>query len=294
MPKNYGLWSVRARTSIAAATLPWLLVAPFVMVAVGNVSFYSSAGPIFWSGVSGFPSHLQIINHAVATPAPPLAPVGRLVLYSSLALTVLFFLTFIVLISGWSGLTSAIKRSTVPHRRRLRLLAWAPVFALLVDVVLVITQAKMRPSSFRTYQNHVVASGGNPTVLHVLNVAVPIVAIVGWLISISCVAVAARTANIAPSDLRFGRSVAVVVASLFVLLMAAYATWGIGLILQARQIGKGNFTAVAYSHSGLWIPMMLVLGIAVALSVVSARAARNSWKMISASYLVDEPSAWNG
>jgi hypothetical protein len=285
MPKHYGLWSVRTRTSVAAATLPWLLIAPFLLASIGNVSFHSSKGPISWSGFSPMPSHLQIISHAVATPAPLLAPVGRLVMYSSLALTVLFLVTFAVLISGWSGLTSAIKRSTVAHRRRLRLLAWAPVFALLVDVVLVITQAKMRPSSFTFHQNHVVGSGGDPTILHILNYAVPTVAIVGWLASIACVGIAARQADVAPTDLRFGKSVAVVVSLLFALFVAAYATWGIGLIVQARQAANGNFTTIAYLHSGLWLPMMLLLLAAVALSVMSARAARSSWKVISTSFI---------
>jgi len=285
MPTTYRLWSVRTRTSVAAATLPWLLIVPFVLAAVGNVSFRSSEGPIVWSGISVMPSHLQIINHAVASPAPPLAPVGRLVLYSSLALTVLFFLTFIVLISGWSGLTSAIKRSSVAHRRRLRLLAWTPVFTLLVDVVLVITQAKMRPNSFAFHQNHVVASGGSPAVLHILDIVVPTVAIVGWLVSIACVAVAARRADVAPTDLRFGTSVATLVALLFALFVAAYATWGIALIVQTRQAANGNFTTIGYTHSGLWVPVMLVLVIAVALSVMSARAARSSWKVISTTFL---------
>jgi hypothetical protein len=159
------------------------------------------------------------------------------------------------------------------------------VFALLVDLVLVITQAKMRPNSFRVFPNHVVASGGNPTVLHILNYAVPIVAIVGWLISIACVGVAARQADVAPTDLRFGKSVAVVVSLLFALFVAAYATWGIGLIVQARQAANGNFTTIGYSHSGLWLPVMFVLVIAVALSLMSARAARSSWKVISATLL---------
>ena len=286
MPKSYGLWSVRTRTSIAAATLPWLLVAPFVLVAVGNVSFHSpSGGLVIWSGISLMPSHLQVISHAVATPAPPLAPVGRLVLYSSLTVTVLILVTFIVLISGWSGLTSAIKHSNSPHRGRLRLLAWAPVFALLADVVLLILQNRVRPNSFAYYRDHVVTSGGNPTALHALNVLVPVVAIAGWLISIACVGFAARRADVAPSDLRFGRSVAVIVSLLFGLLVVAYATWGIGLIVQARQGENGNFTTIEYSHPGLWLPMMLVLTIAVGLSVMSARVARSSWKVISATFL---------
>jgi hypothetical protein len=214
------------------------------------------------------------------TPAPPLAPAGRIVGYSYLALTVLSLVTFAVLISGWAGLTSAIKRPTVARRRRLRLLVWAPVFALLVDLVLVITQAMMRPTITATG-----ASGGNPTISHILNYALPTVAIVGWLISVACVAVAARRAEVAPTDLRFGKSVAVVVAWLFTLYVAAYATWGIGLIVQARQSANGNFTTIAFSHSGLWLPMMVVLIATAALSVMSARAARSSWKVISATFI---------
>jgi len=280
MPKSYGLWSVRARTSVAAATLPWLLVAPFVWFSIGSVSFHSSAGLIIWSGFSAFPSHLQLIHNANPTPAPPLTPAGHLAVYASLAMSVLFLLTFIVLISGWSGLTRAIRQSDTPYRGRLRLLAWTPVFALLVDVGLLVAWGSVRPNSLTTHAGHVVASGGNPTALNVLNVAVPMVAIVGWLISIACVGTAARKADVSSADLRFGKSVAMVVALLFALLVAAYATWGVGLIMQARQAARGSFITVGYSHSGLWLPMMLVLIIAVALSVMSARAARSSWKMI--------------
>ena len=159
------------------------------------------------------------------------------------------------------------------------------MFALVADVALLITQNKMRPNSFTTYGNHVVAHGGHPSALFALDVVVPTVVIVGWLVSIACVGIAARKADVAPEDLRFGKSVAVVVASLFALLVAAYATWGVGLIVQARQAASGSFTTIGYSRSGLWLPMMFVLVLAVALSVMSARAARSSWKVISASFV---------
>ncbi len=278
MPKTYGLWSVRTRTSIAAATLPWLLVAPFLGASVGNMSFHSSEGPVAASTISAIPTQLLIMKHL--TPAPPLAPAGRFVGYSYLALTVLSLVTFVVLISGWASLTSAIKRSTIAHRRRLRLLAWAPVFALLVDLVLVITQVTVRPTI--TGRG---AAGGNPAISHLLNYALPTVAIVGWLISVACVGVAARRAEVAPTDLSFGKSVAVVVALLSALYVAAYAMWGIGLIVQARQSANGNFTTIAFSHSGLWLPMMVLLIATAAVSVMSARAARSSWKVISATFI---------
>jgi hypothetical protein len=286
MPKSYGLWSARTRVSIATATLPWLLVAPFMMSTVGNPKFHSSEGPVFsFSGFSFWPSHLQLINRAQPTPSPPLAPAGHVILYSTLAITALFFVTFAVLISGWSGLTRAIRQSETPNRRSLRLLAWTPVFALLADIVLIVGQGVSEPHQWAYQEHREVASGGHPAAFHILNSALPTVAIVGWLVSVACVAIAARRADIAPLELRFGKSVAVVVATLFALLVAAYATWGIALIVQSQQTDTGNFTAVGYAHAGLWLPMMLVLAIAVALSVASARAARSSWKLISVTFL---------
>jgi hypothetical protein len=285
MPKRYGLWSTRTKVSIATATLPWLLVAPFVLTFVGSVNLHSSAGRIDWTGSSFFPSHLQILHDAQPTAAPPLTTAGHVALYSTLAITTLFLVTFAVLISGWSGLTRAIRQSDTPNRRRMRLLAWTPVFALLADIILVVGQGVALPSGYSSHRGRVVAFGGDPTALHILRAALPIVAIVGWLVSVACVAMAARRADIAPVELRFGKSVALVVAALFALLVAAYATWGIALIAQSRQTASGTFTTVGYAHAGLWLPMMVVLAVAVTLSVVSARAARNSWKMISVTFL---------
>jgi hypothetical protein len=285
MPKRYGLWSARTRVSIATATLPWLLVVPFVLTTVGSVHLHASSGLIDWSGFSFFPSHLQIIHNAQPTPAPPLTTAGHVALYSTLAITTLFLVTFVVLISGWSGLTRAIRQSGTPDRRRLRLLAWAPVFALLADIILIVGQGFARPSGYSGHQGHYVFFGGHPAALHVLNIVQPTVAIVGWLVSVACVAMAARRADIAPVELRFGKSVALLVAALFALLVAAYATWGIALIAQSRQTASGHFTTVGYAHAGLWLPMMLVLAVAVTLSVISARAARSSWKMISVTFL---------
>lgn len=280
MPKNFGLWSARTRASVSVATLPWLLIAPLVMASVDSVSFHSTAGPVFWTGFSMFPSKLQLIINAQPVPAPALTPAGHVILYSALTITVLFLISFIVLISGWSGLARGIRKSDSPHRRLLRLFVWAPVFALLADLVLLIAQGAARRNSFTHGGDHVVASGGNPAVLHVLNDIVPVVAAVGWLVSIACVAMAVRHADIGPTELRFGKSVAAVVATLFALLMAAYATWGIALIVQTQEQVSGHFTSIDFARSGLRIPVMLSLVVAVCLSLAGARAARNSWKTL--------------
>ena len=140
----------------------------------------------------------------------------------------------------------------------------------------------VRPSAFRSSTGGpTVPLNGNPAAAHALGVVLAIVAIVGWLVSILCVAAAAKRAEIAPSDLRFGRAVSTTVAALFALLVAAYTMWGIGLIMQARQAARGTFTTITYSSQGLWLPMILVLFIRVALSALGARAAVRSWRMIS-------------
>jgi hypothetical protein len=285
MPRVYELWSVRTRISIAAATLPALLMAPLVLVAMGNSSLHSSAGrvippslPLF--GASG--ANLTINSKRGFVSAPPLAPAVSMVNHAAFAILVLFFVTFVVLISGWSSLTGAIKRSATPHRRSVIVLAWAPVFSLLADLALIIAQDHERPTRYGGNGAHQLRSlNGNPHAVLLLGSVLSIVAAVGWLASILCVALAARRAEVAPSDLRYGRTVSIIVAGLLTLLLAAYLCWGIGLAMQTHQAAHGSFTTLAYSRQDLWIPMVVVLSGAVTLSMICASTARRSYRVIS-------------
>ena len=292
MPKTYGLWSIRTKVSIAAATLPWLVVAPLAVIAIGNQTLHSSAGMVTWSGFSFFPNHLQTgFSGGTPVSAPPLTSGGQAVLWAMFAFVMLCLVTFFVLISGWSGLTGAIRRSDTPHRRRLLLLAWAPVFSLLIDVALMVAQNAVRyPARYvagaeekngHFVAPHMVTYGGHASAAHAFAVIVPTVAGIGWLGSVACVAVAARRAHVAPSDLRFGKSVSTIVATLFAFLVLAFATMGIGLIVQAQQAAHGSFTTISFARQDLWLPMILMLLIAGLLSSISAQAARKSWRVIS-------------
>ena len=122
---------------------------------------------------------------------------------------------------------------------------------------------------------------GHLAAAHVLGTILAVVAVVGWLASIVCVAMAVKRADIAPLDLRFGRSVSVVVAALFTLTFVAYAVWGVGLLLQSGEAVHGRFTTIAYSRQDLWPLMLVVLLLAVLLSTASASVARRSWKAIA-------------
>jgi hypothetical protein len=283
MPKVYRLWATRTRLSIALATLPWVLVAPLVLMAMGNQSLHSSAGPIFPDGISLIGSNnLEVMGRHGPIPAPPVTPAGWVVIDASRAILVLFLVTLLVLIVGWSQLTGGIRRSSSPRRRRVVLLAWAPGFAFLADISLMVIRSVVGPSAYGGHGGGpIVPLNGNPAAAHALGVVLEVVALAGWLVSIVCVAVAARRAEVSSSALRFGRTLSVVVAVLLASLLGAYATWGIGLIVQARQSTRGSFTTIAYSSQGLWLPVVLVMVAAVALSVLGARAAIRSWRVIS-------------
>jgi hypothetical protein len=282
MPKVYRLWATRTRLSIARATLSWLLAAPLVLIAMGSQSLHSSAGRVFPPQLTVFGTNdLMVMGRHAAMPAPSLAPAGRIVVGATLAITVLFLVTVVVLATGWIRFSGGIGLSSA-HRRRVALLVWAPGFAVLAVIGVVIAQTVVRPTSYQSSgSGALVPLNGHPEATHVLAIVLPVVAIAGWLVSIVCVAMAAKRAEVAPKDLRFGRNVSIIVVSLFAALLAAYATWGVGLILQTRQASHGNFTTITYSNQYLWLPMVLLLIVALSLSAFSARAAARSWRVIS-------------
>jgi hypothetical protein len=129
MPPVLELWSARARISIAAATVPWMILAPLVLIAIRGQSLRSSIGRVWPSQLSLIgSSHLLLIhNHTGAVVgAPPLTSAGHTAWWADQCMNLVFFLALFVLYAGWSGLKGAIRRSDAPHRRRLLWLAWAP------------------------------------------------------------------------------------------------------------------------------------------------------------------------
>lgn len=285
MPMVYELWSARTRFSIATATVPWMVMGPLVLVAIGAQSLHSSAGRIFPPQLTlGTPNSLFLLHKGRSVAAPPLTTAGWTVWFAELAMTAVLVIGFIALFSGWSGLTGAIKRSAMPHRRRIALLAWTPMFSIVADIVLAIAGDVARPHSYHSSGGRLVPVGGHLAVAHALGTALGVAAAAGWVGSIVCVAVAARRADISPLDLRFGKSVSLVVAALFVLLFVAYATWSIALIVQARQAAHGTFTTISYGHQSQWLLMMGALFLVAAVSTRGALAARRSWRIIALAF----------
>jgi magnesium-transporting ATPase (P-type) len=261
-----------------------MLVAPLVVFAVAGQNLHSSAGPVMWNGFNFLPTHLQVFQHSTfaLVPAPPLTSVGLLVAVSALVMFGLFLIAFIVLFFGWSRLSAAIARHPTQQRRRTQLLAWAPIFSILIDILMIAAIAIAHPSHYHSAAGGpFIATNGDPTVLHVLDDALPIVAGAGWIIGAACVTLAARRAETEPRDLRYGKSVATIVTSLFMLMALSSIAWGVGLVLQARQAAHGDFTTITYLHPGIWLPMSMLLTAGGILSALGSRAARSSWRAVS-------------
>ena len=282
MPMAHDLWAARTRMSVASATLPWMLMAPLVLYVIGNQTLHSSKGLVFSSGFSFHPSGLFTVTTGRQIPAPPLTHAASLAEDASSAIAVLFLLTLIVLMAGWGSLVGAIRRSSTPHRRRVLVLAWAPFLAILTDFVLILIQNHFRPTSFGNRgHGSVGALNGNPALVHSLGEALAIVAGGGWLVAIACVAIASKRAEIGDLDMRFGRTISTMVAGLLTLFLVAFAIWGIGLFMQSRQAMHGEFTTVSFPNQALWPATVTLLLCAVMLSVLSASAARKSWRVVA-------------
>ncbi len=268
MPKDYRLWSMRNRLSIAGATLTWLLVAPIPAIVLGNQRVGTKLS-------SAAPYHAPFLL--------PAAPAARIVSYSTLAMAVVAFVTILLLLGGWSHLIGGIKRSGGPRRTRSLWLASVPGIAFLVFLAgVVVDWTVLRPSSLVVSgrDHHITYLNGHPVVAHDVGIALGVIAVTGWLLSIACIAVVAKRSEIEPSELRFGTGLSRAVAVLFALLLGAYVSWGIGLTLEGHQAAHGGFNTITYAHQELWLPMAILLLVAVAVSMASARAARRSWNVL--------------
>jgi hypothetical protein len=256
MSQTVGAWRDRGRASIAWATVPALL-ALLLVSAIEQHSFGSStdAGTDALLSTGGRVASDAMTGIAWASVAMVLLLVIGWALVARLAGTVA---------KGWAG-------------RRWLLLVTAPLVCGAVEIVLQLLQ---------TSQARVVVFAGgrtlvgyrHPLAAQLLSVAWDAVAVVG-LLSVFCVVLAARTAEVRVRDLRGG--VWLSQATAVVLLLAALGSiaWGLGVTHQppmprADLIGSGPglraWTGVQTSIAAEW--PLVSAGLAV-ISVVTARAA---------------------
>lgn len=290
MPRNLELWRARTRSSVAVATLPWVVVYPLMLWAIGTEGWHVPHGhtyPTSWTkllGLSliwGSPNTVVVHGRQVAA-VPPLTTGGTVAVVAGWLLAALVIVTPLVFLSGWMGLLGAIKRSPSPNRRHLRRLAHAPGYVILAWFLLSIAGAWATPHSWRTINGHLVPVDGNVGLSHGIDVATAVLVGGGWLLSIICVGLAARWSDMDTADLRFGRSVSVTVSLLSLLTVAACGAVAVGLITQSRESAHGAFSTIGFSHVGIWPVMLAAVLLTAALSWSAATAARRSWRVVAA------------
>jgi len=291
MPRTYGLLANRTRTSVAASTLPWMAIVPFVGFITGRFVLHSSSGFV----ETGYPFQLTLFRTRVVSTAgthwvhPSMSAATWVIGISTMVITGLFVLTLLALGIGLGSLRRGIEREKSRNRRSMYLLTWVPPFTVLAMIAFWIAQALLNGHGrFNpNVKGHIAWTGGHPAVAALMGNLIWTVAISGWLISMVGMAVVANRANVPPETLRFGRTVSVLTAISLSLTFLAFVAWTVAIHVQANQTHVAGAIVATYPRHDLWLPITLALGLASAASIYGATRARRSWRIIYSERLWD-------
>ena len=288
MPRTYGLLANRTRTSVAAGTLPWLAIMPFVLTITGTYVLHPFRNEV----IVGYPFQLSPFRTKVFTSGQTLHPAMSAATWvggiSVMVVQALFIVTLIILGVGLSALRYGIMREKGRNRRSMYLLTWTPLITVLGLIALEIARAFVDANSVTASSNgQVVWSGGHPAVAPLVGGLIWTVAIGGWLLSMGGLAVVANRVNVPPDTLRFGRTVSVITSISMSLTFLAFIVWGIAVDVQSRQSHVVGTMVATYPRHALWLPMALALGLFSVASIYAATSARRSWQTIYSQRLWD-------
>ena len=292
MPRTYGLLANRTRTSVAASTLPWLAVVPFVLFIMGRFVVRSSAGAV----ETGYPFQLTLFRtRVVSEPGihwvhPSISTATWVAGASTMVVDGLYVLTFFVLSVGLVTLRHGIVREKSRNRRPMYLLTWVPPVTLLAMFVFEIAQDLLNGDGHWSSvpKGHIVWTGGHPAFAALMGNLIWTVGIAGWLLSIAGLAIVANRVNLPPETLRLGRTVSVLTSISLTLTFLAFVAWVIALEVQSGQAHVAGAIVATYSRHDFWLPMMLALGLASVASIHAATSARRSWRTIYSQRLWDD------
>ena len=265
MPPQRELRSTRTRISIAVATLPWLVVLPFVLAATGNRTGY-----------------VYLTASTISSPATKVAT------YSSEVLQTLLIVTFIAAAIGWSTLFRGVRRSSHFRPRRVALLACVPLASFLVVLGLFIARLTQLPNSWGTRGGvYPVALDGNPSAAHVLHVVLWFAFVTGALASVFSVAIVVRSVELPMVLLRSGRRMATWTAFALTLMAILAVAGVVSASFQGHDVpALGNVFYTAHFRAGLtyvitpqWLLLITPLVVAAAISVAGWRSTRRAWRV---------------
>lgn len=291
MPRTYGLLANRTRTSVAASTLPWLAVVPFVLFIMGRFVVHSSSGVV----ETGYPFQLTLLRtRVVSEPGihwvhPSISMATWIAGTSTMVVDGLYVLTFFVLAIGLGALRHGIVREKSRNRRSMFLITRVPLVSLLAMFVFEIAQSRLNGiGHWRSVpKGHIVFSHGHPALAALMGDLIWTVGITGWLLSIVGLAVVANRVNVPPETLRLGRTVSVMTSISLSLTFLAFVVWGVALDVQNVQAHAAGAIVATYSRHDFWLPTMLALGVASVASIYAATSARRSWRTIASQRLWD-------
>jgi hypothetical protein len=282
MPRTYGVLANRTRTSVAASTLPWMAIVPFVLTITGTYVLHPLSGDVIVGypfQLSPFPTKVLAWSGGHYQYHPALSTATWVGGISVMVVQALFLVTLLILAVGLSALRYGIKREKARNRRWMYRLTWTPLITFLGILGLEVARAFVNGAS-TSLNGHVTWVGGNPAAAAMMGDLIWVISIGGWLLSMVGLAVVANRVNVPPDTLRFGRTVSVLTSISMSLTFIAFIVWGVAIDIQGHQSPAVGTVVATYPRHDLWQPMALALGLACAASIWGATTARRSWRTI--------------
>jgi hypothetical protein len=295
MPRTYGLLATRTKASIATATIPWMAVIPLVLFVTGPTHLTSPGGTV----ESGYPFQLSFFRTKIVPGAGafgvhwPLHPIisstDWIIGLSNMAIQGAFFLTLMALGIGLAAFRFGIRREKRVNRRRMYQLTWLPVATFVTFIGLTLAQNHVSNESTYAGSAHglVFVGGGHPSVAAFIGNLEWIVAIGGWLLSMVALAVVSKYVTLPPDTLRFGRTMSLLSSFSLSVTFVAVVVWGVAIDVRGHGAARVGTVVSTYPEHGLWVLLVLVLGVATLLSIAGASSARQSWRTIRVQRLWD-------
>lgn len=257
-PASRELWSLRTKTSLLVATLPWFAVIPLAAIFFTN------------SGENGFFHGNQIAQ---------LSRAGAVAHDLATIISGLLLVSFFVVVFGWGQL-----RHGLAQRHQRSLLPGASVLAAIIGVVLVLITLPYRLSTATatgclhiigsTHLGNCVTKGQGYTFAKVIAFAGLCLLVVAFVLAPIVVARAVRDSELSDESLRSGSRVALTLSTLLVFVALAIAAFGLTASLQpAPQRGMSYF--LEKSTLGGWYVLLdvafVMLAVVSSLGTISAR-----------------------
>jgi hypothetical protein len=281
MPRTYGLLANRTKTSVAAGTLPWLAIVPFVLTIMGTYVLHPFRNEI----LVGYPFQLSPFRTKVFAHGQTIHPAMSAATWvggiSVIVVQALFLVTLIILGIGLSSLRYGMVREKGRNRRWMYLLTWTPMFTVLSLVALEIGRTFVNANRVGTSTNgHILWVGGHPAIAALMGDLMWALAIGGWLVAMGGLAVVANRVTVPPDTLRFGRTVSVLTSISMSLTFVAFLVWTVAIDIQSRQGSSVGTIVATYPRHDLWLPMTFALGLCSVASIWGATSARRAWRTI--------------